>query len=397
MSIIIVSNYYYPEIGAAPNRIWNMAEGLASNWKEINVICPFPNYPKGKIFDGYKGKIHSKEQINNIGVHRYWIYPSVSKNPFLRILSMLSFAFTLWAFVLNKKKIKEADWIIIQNSPLLVSFSSIILFKKVFNKKIALNISDLWPLSALELGAIKKGKLYSFLEWIEKYNYKNSDLIIGQSEEILDHAINIVPKQKILYRNIQRKVIKLVQKHPDRHSTKIVYAGLLGVAQGVFNIISKINFSEIGVELDIYGQGNEQEKITSFLRNNPNCGITYKGSVSKMELDNILPNYDASIVPLVNRIKGAVPSKIFELIQIGIPILFCGGGEGALIVEKHEVGFTSPPGDIEALKNTITKLKSLSEGDYKTIVDNCNKAAIDSFNFDRQMSELVAVLSYEKM
>ena len=162
MNILIVSSYYYPELGAASNRIQLMAEHLKKGGCEIEVLCPLPNYPMGRIFEKYRNKIFVSEFINKVKIFRYFIYPSNSTNPFFRIISMLSFALSLWFFAFKINSIRKKDLIIIQNSPLLVSFSANILFKFIFRKKTVLNVSDLWPLSGLELGIFKKGFFITF-------------------------------------------------------------------------------------------------------------------------------------------------------------------------------------------------------------------------------------------
>ena len=138
MKLLIISNYYNPEIGAAPSRISMLAEGLSELGNDVDIVCPLPNYPFGKIFDGYKNKLSIKEVFGSVQINRYWIYPSVSGNVIERILSMFSFSVSQLLFLFEYKKIKNVDWIIIQNSPLLVSFFAIGLFGKI-NKKIALN------------------------------------------------------------------------------------------------------------------------------------------------------------------------------------------------------------------------------------------------------------------
>ena len=133
MQIIIVTNYFPPEIGAASNRINNLSNSLSDYYDYVNIIAPLPNYPTGKIFNNYSQKIYSKEKNDKINIYRYWIYPSNSKNIIKRIMSMLSFATTLWFFAFNIHILRKSKWVIIQNSPLLVSFSSIILFKLFFS------------------------------------------------------------------------------------------------------------------------------------------------------------------------------------------------------------------------------------------------------------------------
>lgn len=90
-------------------------------------------------------------------------------------------------------------------------------------------------------------------------------------------------------------------------------------------------------------------------------------------------------MPLATRIKGAVPSKIFDILPVGIPVLFCGGGEGARIVNDYGVGFVSEPGDYEALGNNIRKIQTLSDAEYEQLSENCLKASNTDFDFDLQI------------
>lgn len=388
MKVLIVSHYYYPEIGAASSRITNMAEGLKQEGDEVSVLTCLPNYPKGRIFKGYRGCFHKHEDINGIDVFMYWSFASVSKNPFIRMMGMLSFAITLWCFAFQRSAIKKFDQIIIQSPPILVAFSALQLFKKLYHKTVILNVSDLWPLSAVELGAMKQGSIsHRFLLWVEDYLYKHVDAIQGQSNEILQHIQAQVPSKPLfLYRNLQRYKA-VCDTHPtSRLPLRIVYAGLLGVAQNILGIVQSINFKEYNAEFHIYGEGNQGQQIQNYLATHDR-GATYHGMKPKNEITQILPTYHTSIVPLAANIPGAVPSKIFDLLPFGIPIIFCGSGEGADIVKTHQLGLTSEPGNIDQLRQNIRALVNMSDEEYQRLRENCLSAAHGIFSFDQQIHD----------
>jgi len=145
--ILIISNYYPPEKGAAANRIEQLALKLHQNNYKVYVLCPLGNYPKGELFPEYKGKFSVVENLQHIIVKRLWIYPSVSKNLLVRIVSVLSFSTMLFFYLLFKKTPHK---VVVQSPPLLLSFISVFVLS-LKKKKIILNVSDLWPLAAIEL------------------------------------------------------------------------------------------------------------------------------------------------------------------------------------------------------------------------------------------------------
>lgn len=387
MKILLVSFYFFPELGAAPSRITNMAEGFRRQDVNVDVLTCLPNYPKGKIFENYSGCLYKRERINECNIYRYWTYATVSKNPVRRGISMVSFAVIMWLFAFKVKLIRTYDCVIIQSPPLPVAASAICLFKRLFKKKTILNVSDLWPLSAVELGAIKTGsKIHRIFSKLEKYNYKNADAVFGQSNEILNYIAKYPSSGKrFLYRNLQKHDISIAYREKNEQ-LKIVYAGLFGVAQDILGIIKNVDFKSLGVEFHLYGGGNQAKEIESFIAEN-DCNVFYHGYVAKEDIASELEKYDASVIPLTVRIEGAVPSKIFDLFPLGIPVLFCGGGEGASIVKEYNVGFISTPDDYAALINNIKKLKGMTDNEYKVLSQNCIQTSRTDFNFDRQMQE----------
>lgn len=376
--ILIISNYYPPESGAAPNRIHTLATMLSKNHYKVNVICPLPNYPFGKIFNEFSGKFQSKSIDGNITVYRLWLLASNSKNKFVRLFSMLSFAVHLFFFLLFKKTPKK---VIIQCSPLFVGFFGV-LISKLKRKTIILNVSDLWPLAGLEMGILKKGLYYRILEKIEHYNYKNATLLLGQSEEILAHFSTIVPDKKaFLYRNFPNFKVNLTDKPSNNKKLTIVYAGLLGVAQGVFTICKQLNLPDNAV-FHIYGNGPEAGAITKFVQHKPN--MFYHGSVSRTVLHQKLQQYDISLVPLINRIYGSVPSKIFEYARLGLPLLYFSDGEGNDLVNSYKLGITINSLNYAKLNSVI---KDLSNNKIQLPEkEKILKTSEENFNLEQQFT-----------
>ena len=387
MKILIVSPSYLPEIGAAPSRITNMAEGLSALGVNVEVLTCLPNYPYGRIFEGYRGIFSKKEVVNGITVFRYWTYATVSKKPLIRLFGMCAFSFTLWRFAFKWKRIKSYDKIIIQTPPILSAASAMLLFRCCYRKKVLLNVSDLWPLSAVELGAVKEGSTYyRVMAGIERFLYRKATAYQGQSQEIVEHVRLYVPeKQSFLYRNLQPGVLTAVHPEPHRPPFKIVYAGLLGVAQNILELIQQINFKELGVELHLFGGGNQAQEIEKFL-DGEDRGIFYHGTLPKAQMREELIRYDASIIPLTIPIKGAVPSKLFDLLPLGIPIWFCGGGEGEYIVRQYQLGLVSAPRDYIQLSENIRAMSQLSDETYLQMRRNCLDASQSGFSFEKQLN-----------
>ena len=386
--ILIISNYYPPEKGAAANRIEQLALKLNQNNYRVSVVCPLGNYPKGELFPEYKGKFSVTENRDNITVKRLWIYPSVSKNIFVRIVSVLSFSLCLLAYLLFRKTPKK---VVVQSPPLLLSFLSVMVLS-LKNKKIILNISDLWPLAAIELKAVKAGSFsHKVSLFMERFIYKKATVIIGQSEEIITHVKTLFPSKKaFLYRNFpDHKSDAFTLKTIENEPTKLFFAGLLGIAQGVSELCKQIDLKDLNIELHLFGDGAEKAAIESLIADGKNPKIVYHGMMDRKALHETLQTFDIALVPLKTRIYGSVPSKIFEYTALGFPVLYFGGGEGETIVEENHLGWVAAVGNFEALNEKLVAIAQLNKADLALMKTRIFNKAQLAFDLDNQLKDLI--------
>lgn len=394
IKLTIITAFCPPEKGAAPYRIINTAKELKSFGITVDIITTLANYPTGKLFKGYRWRLYKKEIVEGIICRRYWLFPSNSNSLVIRLISMLSYSLSL-LFTIPLLIIKRPDIIFVQTPPLLSALVASFI-GKLCGSKVVVNVSDIWPLTASELNIMSKNSMsYKFSLFAEKYIYKLSDGLIGQSEETCDY-LEILNRTKpiFLYRNLTKTYFNEETKIiSDDKQIRIVYAGILGLAQGILKICQEINFKEYGIEFHIYGNGIERDSIQEFINNNKNNNIFLYETVSKEAIQKKLLLFDATIVSLKTNIFGAFPSKITMAIASALPIFFSGDGEGYEVVRKYNFGYASKAGDMITLNKNIKTFSKLNKKEIKQIklrIIDTNKT---KFNYTQQQKSLIKFLT----
>ena len=391
--IKIITSFFPPEKGAASHRIFTTAKELNSYGFDVSVITTLANYPTGKLFNGYKKMLYKKEKIEGIDCIRCWVFPSNSNNPIIRILSMLSYCFSL-LFTIPSLFLNKPDIIFVQTPPLLPGITGV-LISKLLRIKVVLNVSDIWPLTAVELGVMRH-KSFSFrlFSGIENIMYRLSDAIIGQSNETCSYLKQKSDKPILLYRNLTKPNFnQIVNEQVLNSKKKIVYAGLLGFAQGVFNICKNIDFKSLDVEFHVFGDGIEKSLIENFIQQNSECNIFLHQTITKDEMQKKLLSYDATIIPLTKNIYGAFPSKITMAMAAGLPIFFSGDGEGFKIVDEFNLGYVSEASNLDALEKNIIEFSQLNHQQINRMKLNIMNIVKKDFNYADQQSKLCKFIS----
>jgi len=406
VKLTILTQYYPPEHGAPQNRLHDLARRWVLKGHEVTVLTAMPNYPGCKVFPEYRGKFSHSEEIDGVRVIRSWILPASKKSTLRQLICYFSFVKS--SSIVGLFKLKKSDFLICESPPLFLGFTA--LFLKLFkSRRLAMNISDLWPESAVQLGMIGKGPALSFLEWFEKLLYKKSALVSCQTEGIVEGVKKRCPAAKTFLFPNGVDLEMFTPEKPDPALKKelgipedcfvVGYGGNHGRSQALEQILeaAKILRHE-KIFFAMFGDGPEklalQAKASEMGLNN----LKFFDSVSREKMPRLLSLFDVSVVPLkdIKIFEGARPSKIFELMAGQIPFIFCGKGEGAEVALKSGCAKVVPPENPEKIAEAIMEFSKLAKDDLAKFGEKGRLFVSENFNravlADQFMKELTEIM-----
>jgi glycosyltransferase involved in cell wall biosynthesis len=395
LRITVITNTFTPELGAAPSRLKDMVLGLSSTGFEVDVLTAMPNYPLGKTFEKYKRKWFVSEKMGEVNIRRHWLIPSNNDHKISRLISMITLSWSVIVFSCVYILKRKPNFIIAQYPPVLLPLVAWF-FSKLTSSRLILNVSDLWPSAIKELGIMKsKSWYYQQLEKLETFLYQQSTYCLAQSNEIVQHIRSQKQLSVLLYRTgVDCKLFEQKTDYSRKKGEKIriAYMGVLGVAHGLYKICQEINFDELNMELHIFGEGYEKKLIQNFLENTGERGIFLHGMVHPQGVPAILRSFDAALIAQKMHLVGTLPSKTYEAMAVGLPIVYHGGGEGALLVEENKCGWVSSPQDFEKLEQNLKKLSSSSLTELVSMGNNGRRIALTQFERKDQITKLIRLL-----
>lgn len=408
MKLLILTQYFPPEIGAPQNRLYELALRLQKKGVEVSVLTAMPNYPQMKIHQNYKGKCYCKETLNELKIHRAWIYVSQSKSIISRLLNY--FSFVISAFFIGAFKLKKQDVLMVESPPLFLGITAYLL-AKLKGAKLLFNVSDLWPESAEKLGIISNNFLLSIATKLEEFCYKKSSLISGQTQGIVNNISTRFPNKNVYwlkngvdinFYDVNKEIEKEAWKNENNYSNEdfiLFYGGIIGHAQGlevILNAAKKLEEYK-NIKFVLLGNGPEKEKLIKLRDELKLTNLRFFDAVPKSEMQRIIMSTNATIIPLkrLDLFKGAIPSKIFENLALKKPIILGVEGEAEeLFIKQGKCGVSFIPEDSEDLAKQILKLYNdrnlvveLGENGLKYVSENFNRDKIAE-EFYNQISNL---------
>lgn len=366
MKILFFSDNFYPETNAAASHVYERAVIWQSQGHEVTVICSAPNFPEGRVYEGYKNKWRHIEYKQGVRVVRVKTFMAANTGFALRILDFFSFMVSSFFFSFFEKK----PDIVISTSPhLLIPIAGV--FYAIFRRVTHIfELRDLWPASMLATGSLDKGFIYSLLERIELFLYGRSKKIIAFTEsfktdlvergiapEKIDVVVNGANLKLFSKRNKDKALIKELglQGH-----FIIGYIGTHGLAHGLSNVIEAARTLPKKVTFLFVGAGADKEKIQNLAQSYQLKNVLFVTRQPKEKVANYWSICDVALVHLRDDplFSTVIPSKIFEAMAMGLPILYVAPeGEGSKIIQENKVGLCVEANNPEAMVKAIKKLR----------------------------------------
>lgn len=366
--ILIISQHYYPE----NFRITDIAETLVKYGNNVTVITGYPNYPLGKIYNGYTGKgrkEHKHEIINGVNIIRCYEHPR-KHNPIDLFLNYYSVSLSMKRCA---KKIKEKyDYVFInQLSPVMQAWAGIAYAKK-YNVKCYLYCYDLWP-DSLIAGGIKKNSLvYKYYYKVSNKIYKSVDKIYVTSNMFIDyfkkfHGIN---EEKLTYlpQYCEELFSNVNDTNENKNTYDYVFAGNVGNVQSVETIIKAANIikNDNTIRIHIVGDGSDLENCKKLASKYNLNNVVFYGKKPITEMPKFYSMASAMLVTLFDDeiISRTLPGKVQSYMAAGKPIIASANGETQYVMEKARCGMYCNAEDYESLANIMIKMKSSNLIEY---------------------------------
>ncbi|MFZ7136939.1 MAG: glycosyltransferase family 4 protein [archaeon] len=364
MNVLIIGQYFPPDMGGASTRAYNIAKGLVLNGCNVTVITAFPHYPHGKIPDKYKYKPFKIEWFGKIRVIRTFILPLESKGIFNRLVLFGSFMLSSLSVSALVRRV-DVVW---AANPDVFSLLPSAIYGMLMRGIVVSNVDDLIIEDLYDLGIVKRNS------FISKIAETLARLLFGNVKGVT--PISYGYTTTLVRYGVDRNSIHLIRSgvdldlfKPCEHTKNVnrkfvvLYSGGFSVAynfEQVFNAAKIIENVDENIEFVVQGKGELLDSMRSKVDelNVKNVRIVNK-LLNRNGVSKLLSHADVLLLPLVafNTPYRGLSSKLYEYQAVAKPIICCSNGVPQIYVKETKSGLVVTPGDYKALANAVIELK----------------------------------------
>jgi glycosyltransferase involved in cell wall biosynthesis len=398
MKILYISQYFPPEKAAPAVRVYELAKHWIEMGHQVKVLTAFPNHPTGVIPEEYRGDVLRREIIDGIEVIRTWVFAAPNKGFTKRIINYLSFPIS--ASILGTSMVKDCD-IMIATSPQFFVAGAGYIISKFKRRPFVFEVRDLWPDSIVAVGALKNKFALNLLSEMECFFYKRASGIVGVAESVREviskragknSKIAIIPNGV----NVDFFSSNSVDKSDNDDEFVVSYIGTHGMSQGLEVVLDAADkLRDYNIKFLFVGEGAEKDNLIKYAQQRELSSVTFLPAQSHELIPEFYRSSDICLVPLKDRevFSLTIPSKIFEIMACGRPIILGVKGESRNIIERAKAGIPVEPENPEALADAILTL--YNDREQCEIMGMSGRDFVERFYSRKKFSqEYIKFLSY---
>ena len=374
MRIVYLCHYFVPEISAPSARLYEMSRAWVERGHEVTVVTGFPNHPTGVIPREYRGKLWASESLDGIRVLRNWLYATPNEGFVRKTFSHLTFMLTSVLFGLPRLGPAE---VIIASSPTLFAVVSAYCISRIRRVPYVFEVRDLWPAVFVDLGVIKNKLVIRLLENVEMFLYRHAAKVVTVTDSFAETliqrglpAIKVVKITNGADLDYFRPGSPTAPPRPNSRESglasaarfKVLYLGAHGISHGLDSILRAAHRlrQHDDVAFLFVGEGAEKRKLLALKDELELTNVDFLPGQAKEQVLAFYQSANVGLVPLRNvpLFSGFIPSKMFELMACGVPIVGAVRGEAARILDRSGAALLVAPEDPAALAEAILALRS---------------------------------------
>ncbi len=360
MHVLLITQYFPPEIGAAATRWGDYVNILIQKGHRVTVLCEMPNYPLGEYFSGYRREWVKRETISpKLTIIRSFAWANNRNSAIKKMGHYLTFMVSGFIHAL---KLKNYDILIVSSPPLFVGVIGAII-SKIKSIHYFLDIRDIWPDSVMVLGEVKTKWIFNLGKKLESFIYKSTHGYIFSVPGFKNHFKKNYPDQLKkpminLINGVSNSFFDLAKKYdrkPEKRFT-VLYSGNMGLAQGLEHVIKAAGIlQKYPIDFKFVGSGVRLNVLKNQTKKMGLKNVVFFPVQTKEELIKTIKRASVCLVPLKNDplFQNAIPSKMFEYMACSRPVIVSISGEVEKILKKAKSGSIAVSEDANSIAKSI--------------------------------------------
>ena len=369
MRIIWLCHYFAPEIGAPQARLLELGRVFRDQGHSVGVVTCFANHPTGELRPEDRGLWQRRDEMDGLDVHRCWSFVRAGRGFISTTLGHLSFMLTGMGGLSRAAAERQPD-VVIASSPTFFSVLSAWWWCRRHGVPYVFEVRDLWPAVFADLGVLRSRTLVRLLEQLELFLYRRAARVVTVTRAFADNiAERGIAQEKLgLITNgvdVERfrpgvRDERLARQHGLEGRFVVLYLGAHGISHALARLLDA---AELLLDLDqirfvFVGEGAERDALVRTASERGLSNVLFHAGVPREEVTRWYDLADVGLVPLrdVELFKGFIPSKMFELMASGVPIVASVRGEARQILETSGGACVVDPEDAAAIAHEIRRL-----------------------------------------